>query len=69
MVAKVAFIPLILESFAGGMYTEFDSLAATAEGMDTQEWEATISRDEQQAIIVNAKLGWLRRTLDHAVTE
>jgi len=48
----------------GGMYQEFDSLAATAEGLEPEDWEATISRAEQHAIIADAMLDWFERTLD-----
>jgi len=50
----------------GGMYQEFDSLAATAEGLEPEDWEATISRDEQQTIIADAMLDWFKRTLETA---
>ena len=50
----------------GGMFKEFGMFIR---GMDEEEWEATqwkasISRDEQQAIIVKAMLDWFRRVLD-----
>ena len=50
----------------GGMFKEFGMFIR---GMDEEEWEATqwkasISRDEQQAIIVQAMLDWFRRTLE-----
>ncbi len=48
----------------GGMYKEMDSFVAMSEGMEPEKWEATISRDEQQAIIVDTMLDWFRRTLD-----
>ncbi len=50
----------------GGMFKEFGMFIR---GMDEEEWEATqwkpsISRDEQQAIVVQAMLDWFRRTID-----
>jgi pimeloyl-ACP methyl ester carboxylesterase len=48
----------------GGMYKEMDLLVAKSEGMEPEQWEATISRDEQQAIIVKAMLDWFKRNLD-----
>ena len=48
-------------SSVGGMYQELGSIVG---GADATEWEATISRDEQQAIIVAAMLDWFKRTLD-----
>jgi len=50
----------------GGMFKEFGMFIR---GMDEEEWEATqwkasITRDEQHAIIVDAMLDWFERVLD-----
>ena len=54
----------------GGMFKEFGMFIR---GMNEEEWEATqwkptISRDEQQAIVVKEMLDWFRRTVDAEVT-
>ena len=48
----------------GGMYQELDAVFAFLEGMNKQEWAATISRAEQQAIISEAIIDWIGRVLD-----
>ena len=44
----------------GGMYKELGSIVG---GEGAVEWEATISRDEQHEIIVDAMLDWLSRVV------
>ncbi|MGI9290923.1 MAG: alpha/beta hydrolase [Gammaproteobacteria bacterium] len=45
----------------GGMYKELGSFVG---GEGASEWQATISRDEQQAIIVAAMLDWFGKVLN-----
>ncbi len=53
----------------GGMYKEMDSFVAFFEGTEPEEREATISRDEQQAMIAQAMLDWFGRILDAELTD
>ena len=48
----------------GGMYQELDTVFAMLEGLRKEAWEATISREEQQAIVSAAIVDWIGRTLD-----